>query len=106
MLDVYTHPKGMIFLEHLAELRRDALRQKDRHSRADSDELNVRNRPDTTQQFLKLVVRKKQSIATGEEHVAHLGVLLEVCEGLVEIRVQLLFAGAAHHSASSAITAI
>ena len=106
MIDVDAHPERMVLLKHLAELRRDALRQKDGHPCADSDKLNVRNGPDTTQKFFKFVVRKNQGIPTGKKHVTHLGVLLEVRESLVEIRVQLLFAGAAHYSASGAITTI
>src|SRR4029453_8840861 len=106
MIDVDAHPERMVLLKHLAELRRDALREKDGPPCADSDKLNVRNGPDTTQQFFKLVVREDQGIPTGEKHVTHLGVLLEIRESVVEIRVQLLFAGAAYYSASGAITTI
>src|SRR4029450_8191709 len=66
----------------------------------------MRNRPNTTQEVLKLVVREKQGIATGEEHVTHLCVLLEIREGLVKVCVQLLLAGAAYHSTAGAIAAI
>ena len=36
MVDVDAHPQRMIFLQHRAEFGRDALRQEDRHARADA----------------------------------------------------------------------
>ena len=59
MIDVHAHPERMIFLQHRAELRRDALRQENRDARADAQKLDVRDRAQAAQNFLELIVAEK-----------------------------------------------
>ena len=96
----------MVSLKHLAEMGRDALWQKNWHATADSHKLYMLYRAQPTEQIIQLVVAEKQSIATGKQHVAHLGVPLEIAEYLLEIRVQLLLSCTADHSAARAVAAI
>ena len=106
VVDMHAHPERMIFLQHLAELRGDALGKKDRHTSSNADKLDMRNRSHPAYQIPQFLVRKKERVASGKEDVAHFDVLLKIGECLVEIRVQFLFAGAAHHPAAGAITAV
>ena len=99
MIHVHAHPERMIFLQHRAELRRDSLRQENRDARADAEKLDVRNRAQPAEDFLQLVIAEEQRVAAGEKHVAHFGVFFEILEGCLELRVQFLFADAAHDAA-------
>src|SRR6266480_6590321 len=99
MIYMHTDPEWMMFGEHRAQLRCDALRQENRDPGADANKLDVLNRPQSRKQLVDLVVAENESITTAQEHVAHLSVLFEITECLFEICVQLLFADAADHAA-------
>ena len=58
------------------------------------------------EQVAEFLVGKQQSVAAGKKHVAHLGVLLQVIDGAVEIKLQLLLADAADHPAARAVPAV
>ena len=59
----------MELLQHGAQLGRDALRQEDGNARADAKELDVRNRAQTGQQILQLLVAEQKRIEIGRAHV-------------------------------------
>ncbi len=103
---MHTHPQRMIFGEHRAQLRRDALRQKNRNPRADAKKLDVLNRPQSRKQLVDLVVAENESIPTTQEYVAHFCVCFEISERFLEICVQFLFANSADHTAPGAVTAV
>ena len=65
MIGVDAQPERMMFLQHAAQLRRDALRQEDRHAAADADELDVLDRPQTRQQRVELGIGEEQGITAG-----------------------------------------
>jgi hypothetical protein len=96
----------MEFLKHLAQLRCNALRKKNRNPGPDSNEFDMRDRSQAAQDSSKFVIRKKQSIAAGKKDVADLGVRLKVAVGLFEIGVEFLFANSANDPAAGAVTAI
>src|SRR5262249_32351372 len=106
MIHMHTHPERVMFRERRAQLRRDALRHKNRNPRADPEKFNVSNRAQSRKQFVDLVAAKNESVAAAQKHVTHLRVLFEITERLLEIRVQFLFADAAHHAAARAVAAI
>src|SRR5205085_1346542 len=70
MIHVHAHPQWMVLLQHLAKRGRDALRQENRNARADAEKLDVRNRAQTAQDFLELIVAEEQSVAAAQEHIA------------------------------------
>ena len=100
------HPERMELLQHRAQLRRDPLREEDRHAAADAQELDVLDRAQAAEEIPQAAVGKQQRVAAGEQHVAHLGVLLQVIDGAVEIELQLLLAHAADHPAAGAVAAV
>src|SRR6266481_8628087 len=106
MIHVHTHPQRMMFGEHRAQLRRDALRQENRNARPDSEKLYVLNRPQSRKQLVDLVVAENESVPTAQEYVAHFCVCFEISERFLEICVQLLFANSADHAAPGAVTAV
>ena len=59
VVDMNAHPKRMKFLEHLAQFRRDSLRQEDRDTGADPDKLDMFDRAQTAQNAAELVVGKE-----------------------------------------------
>ena len=86
MVEVEVDPHRVVLLEHGAQLVVDALRQEDRHPRADADDLDVRDLSQAAQDRLEELGRQGQSVATGDEHVAHLGRSAQV----LELRLMLL----------------
>lgn len=106
VIDVHAHPEGMIFLQHRAQLGRDALRQENRDPRADAEKLDVRDGAQAFQNSFEFVVAENQGVAAGEEDIPDLGVLFKITERLLEIGVQFLFAHAADDAASGAIPAV
>ena len=69
-----------MFLEHLAQLRRDPLRQEDRDARPDAYELHVLDGTKPPEQVVELSVGKQKRIAAAQQHVAHLGMRFNVAE--------------------------
>lgn len=51
MVEVGVDPQGAVRLQRVAQLRRDALGQRDRHARADADDLEMRNRTQAVEQI-------------------------------------------------------
>jgi len=96
----------MIFLQHGAQLRGDALRKENRHSSSDPEEFDVRNGPQTTEDFLQPRVAKKKGVATRQKHIADFRVLFEILEGGLKFRVQFLFANPTHNSTARAVAAV
>ena len=70
MVGMDAHEQRMKFFQHRAQLRRDALRQKDRDARADAQKFHVRNRAQPAQQILQLLVAQQQRVAAAQQHVA------------------------------------
>ena len=103
---MHADEERMIFLQHLAELRRDALGQKDRHARSDAEKFDMGDAAETLEDFLELRVREEQGIASGKENVAHFVVFFEVAEGGFEVRLQLLLTDPADDAAAGAVAAI
>jgi hypothetical protein len=66
VVDVNTHPERMKFLEHLAQRRRDPLREENRDPCADPDELDMFDGAQTAQNPPEFIVREEQGISAGE----------------------------------------
>src|SRR5258708_12408372 len=98
MIHVHAHPERMIFREHCTQLRRDSLRQENRHPRADPQKFDVPDRAQPRQHLLEPVIAENQSVPTTQKHVAYFGVSFKITERLLEIGVQFLFANSANHS--------
>ena len=56
MIHVHAYPKRMMFREHRAKIGRDALRQKNRDTRADAEELDVRDGAQALQDAFEFIV--------------------------------------------------
>src|SRR5215469_9550524 len=97
-----------MLLQHLHEALGDALRQDDWNLRTDPDELDVLDGAQARQQPIELVVADAERIAAGEQDIAHLGVRLEIAEGLLPLpRGELVFAaGITHEARTRAVAAI
>ncbi len=106
MVDVDAHPERMIFLQHLAKLGRDPLREKNRDARADAEEFDVRNRAQPAENFFQFRITEKKRVAAREEHVTHFGVFFEILEGGFKLGVQFLFAHPADDATARAIAAV
>ena len=86
VVEVEVHPQRVVARQHLAELVVDALRQEDRHARADAHDLDVRDLAQAAQHALEELGRQGQRVAAGEEHVAHLGRAPQVVELRLVVR--------------------
>ena len=106
VVGVDADPERVIFLQHLAKLRRDALWQEDRDAAADAKKLDVLDLAQAAKDGFEFVVGEKQGVAAGKEDVANLGVFLQILKHLLEIGVELLFADATNDPGAGAIAAI
>ena len=106
MIDVDAHPDRTVLLEHLAQLRRDALRQENRDARADADELHVLDRAQPAEDVVELAIRQQQWIAAAQQDVAHLRMLLDVAQPPLVFRVEVVVLRIAHQPAPRAVAAI
>src|SRR5207248_10883468 len=88
------------------QLRRNSLRQENRHPRTYPDKFDVPDRAQPRQQLLKPVIAENQSVPTTQKHIAYFGVSFKITERLLEIGVQFLFANSANHSTPGAIAAV
>src|SRR6476659_1581573 len=64
MIYMHAHPERMMFRQHCAQLRRDALRQENRDPRADAEEFYVLDRAQPREQLVELIVAEDESVAT------------------------------------------
>ncbi len=106
MVDVNVHPQGMILAEHRAQLFCDALRHKHRHTRADADDLDVRDGPQSRQQVIQHLGRQRERIAAGKHHVADLGRARDVINLRVVLGQRELRRRVADDPAACAIAAV
>src|SRR6266516_5696499 len=106
MIDMHSHPERMMFGENRAQLRRDALWQKNRDPRADAEELNVRDRAQSRKQLVDLIIGENQCVAPAQQDIPHFSVSLQIAKAFLEIRVQFLFSRSAHHPAAGAIPTV
>ena len=106
VIDVDAHPERMILLQHRAKLRRDPLREKDRHTGTDTKKFDMRDRAQPAEDFLQLRIAEKQRVTAGEKHVAHFGVFFEITKRGFEFGVQFLFAHSADDPAPGTIAAV
>src|SRR5439155_2125680 len=106
MIDMHADPKRMIFRKDRAKLRRNSLWQENWDARADAEKLDMRDRAQTAQNFLELIVAENERIAAAQKHVAHFGVLFEVAERFLEIGVQFLCPNTADDATARAISTI
>ena len=106
VIDVHAHPERMILRQHRAQLRRDPLREENRHPRTDAQKFDVPDSAQPRQQLLEPVIAENQSVAPAQKHVAYLGVRFKIAERLLEIRAQFLFANSANHPTPCAVAAV
>ena len=106
MIRVHAHEERMKLLQHRAEFGRDALREKNRDARADPDKLHVRNRAQPGQQILQLFIAEQQRVAAAQQDVAHFGMLRDVGNLFVELRMEVVAGGVADEPGTGAIPAI
>src|SRR5690348_14090702 len=106
MVGVNTDEQWMIFPQHRAQTRRNALRKEDGNPRADSQKLDVRNCSQLAQQKLKFFVAKKERVTPAEQHVANRRRLANVIDLALELGMEIIAGGIADESGTSAVTAI
>jgi hypothetical protein len=87
MVDMHAHPKRMMFRQNRAQLWRNALGQENRNARSDAKKFNVLYRAQPAEQLVELVVAKNERVAATEQDIAHFGVLFEIPERFLEIRM-------------------
>ena len=78
MVKVGIDPDGVVLLQQRAHILVDALRQKDRNTRAEADDLDVRDGAKAGQDLLEIGQRQRQRIAAGDDNVADLGMVGDV----------------------------
>ena len=106
VVGVDAQPDRPVLPEDFGELGRDALRQEDRDTRPDPDELDVLDGAQTSEERVQLGVGQQQRVAAGQQHVADLGVLLDVLQARLELGMEIVGLGVGHQTAARAITAI
>ena len=99
-------PERVIPREHLAQLVVDPLRQENRHTRADPDDLDVGDLAQAADDRFEQLRGEGQAVAAGDEDVPNLGRSAQVLElGLVVLAVEVL-GGVAHDPRARAVAAI
>ena len=106
VVEVHVHPQRVKLAQHLHQVGRDALRQEDRHARADADDLHVRDGAQAAQQILQHLLRNRQRVAAGEEHVTHLRRARDVVDLRVVGGAAEGGAGVADDAAARAVAAV
>ncbi len=81
MKEVNAHPQRVILPEHPRQLRGDPLRKNGWHLGADPDELDMRDRPESTEDPVEFVLAQRQRVAAGNQDVADLGRSPQIVEG-------------------------
>ena len=89
--------KGMVLLEHPAELRRDPLGKSAGDPGTDADHLDRGNTVDPGEYVFQAVIRHHQGIPAGEEDVPQLGMLADVVDTLVDLGGRKLLIPFPHH---------
>ena len=91
MVEVGVHVDGMVLLDHLAELGRDARRQVRGDAAAEADDLDVRDLAQLLEEVLQPPIGQHHRVAARHDHVADLGMVGDVLEGrLVLVERNLL----------------
>src|SRR4051794_39431940 len=98
MIRVEADEQRMILPQHGAELWGYALRKENRDARANPQKFDVRYRTQTRQQIVKSLVTEQQRITSAEQHITHLGVVLDVLNLAVKLRMKVVSAGVADES--------
>src|SRR5439155_14906837 len=78
VIEVGVHEYRMIFLHHLAELRRDPFRQMRGNSASDADDLDVRNSAKLLEEILQSSIAQHHRVPAAHDYVADLGVLAQI----------------------------
>ena len=94
MIAVDRDEKWVVFFQHITKFWSDALRKEDGNARTDADELNVRDRSKTRQDFIEAIVREEQGIPARKKNIADLAVLFEVTKSGFPLSFEMLFADA------------
>ena len=106
VVEVGVQPDGVILLQHVAQLGGDALRQHHGSAGADADDLHVGDLTQLGDDVLQALVAHQQGVAAGQQHVADLGSVADVLDGLIHLihgQAGVVLAGEA---AAGAVTAV
>ena len=106
MIGVNTDKKRMIFLQHRAKFRRDALGQENGNACADAQEFQMRNGAKLAEQMLQSLIAEQQWIAAAQQNITNFGMVADVFDLLVELRMKIVTRGVAHKPRASAVTAV
>src|ERR1700722_15378388 len=108
MREMNAHPEWMMLLQHLCQALGDPLRQDRGYLGADAQELDVLDRAQPSEQPVELVVADTERIASGQQHVAYLGMRFEIGERLLPLagRKLVFAAGIADEPRARAVAAI
>ena len=106
VVEVEVHPDRVVLGEHLAQLVVDALRQEDRHARADADDLDVGDLAQPAQDRLEELGRQRQAVAAADEHVAHLRRPAQVVELRLVLGAVEVLGRVAHDARPRAVAAV
>ena len=106
MGEVQAHPQGMVLPQHAAQFPGDPLGEHGGHFRADSDELDMRNRTQVREDPVELVVAHEERIAAGNQHVADFRMVAEILESLRQAGLVGDDVALAHDPRTGAIAAI
>src|SRR5260370_39229627 len=98
--------QGVMLSEHLAQLRGNALRQKNGNPRPNTQEFNMWYSPEPRQKLIQFFVTEEQRIASAEEHVANSWMAPDIINLPLEFRVKIISAGIADQTGASAIAAV
>jgi hypothetical protein len=105
--EVQAQPRP-VAAHHPGEGAGDPLRQDDGYLRADAEELDVADAAQPAEQPVELLVAQRERVAAGDEHVADLGVGLDVAQRplpLAEAEV-VVAADLADHAGAGAVAAV
>ena len=106
VVEVGVQPHGVILLQHVAQCGSDALGQHDGGAGADADDLHVGDLAQLGDDVLQALVAHQQGVAAGQQHVADLGRIADVLDGLVDLihgQAGVVLAGEAAAGAVAAV---
>ncbi len=99
-------PDGAVFTKNFGELGRDALRKKNRNPRTNPDKFDVLDGTETPEKRVQLGIREQQRVATRQQYIANLGMLLDILQTGFKLGMEIIGLGVGNQAAARAITAI
>jgi hypothetical protein len=106
VIGMNTDEERMVLLQHGAEFRSDALREKDGNAGADSQKFDVGNGAELPKQEIEFVIAQEERVTAAEENIADRWGAANVIDLFFEFGMEIISAGITDEPGAGAIAAV